>query len=222
MPLQNICEYCLLKIRLILDNLEKRIINQWHLYNMQTNLHNPNDTDDKQPPQEQPHEYNCDCRECQIKFGSLPLLVQVIECQEKSAEASNTMGSTSLSSEKATTNNKVNTSSGSAIDLPEPSTSSAHSSNTRKSMTCPHCSKSFTHRGDFNKHIRTHTGEQPYKCEICNKRFAHTSNLNRHLKVHSGDRPYVCTVCNKNFNRKDKLDLHKKTKRCKKFSEKQM
>ncbi|RZC38146.1 zf-H2C2 2 domain containing protein [Asbolus verrucosus] len=105
------------------------------------------------------------------------------------------------------------------LDEPQPSTSHDVSPKTsRKFMKCVHCEKKFTHKGDLNKHMRKHTGEQPFTCSVCDRKFAHTSNLARHMRLHSGDRPFSCEICNKNFSRKDKLELHRKSKCCKKTS----
>lgn len=79
-----------------------------------------------------------------------------------------------------------------------------------KIIQCQFCEKKFTHRGDFNKHLRKHTGEQPFSCDVCHKKFAHTSNLNRHRLVHTGELPFECEKCHKKFNRKDKLAAHKR------------
>lgn len=107
-------------------------------------------------------------------------------------------------------------------NLSEPSTSGFSGkvpSKTIKIMNCEHCQKTFTHRGDLNKHLRSHTGEQPFVCPVCQRRFTHTSNLQRHLRVHSGDKPFRCERCNRDFGRKDKLLLHQKTKLCMKHSQ---
>ena len=145
--------------------------------------------------QEEPHtdKYNCKCVNCQKKFGSLPLLVEVIEQNEDKTERN--------------------------VNEPVPSTSREMSpKSSRKLMKCTHCDKMFTHKGDYNKHLRKHTGEQPFTCSICDRKFAHTSNLARHMRLHSGDRPFTCETCQKNFSRKDKLEQHRKSKSCKKTS----
>lgn len=91
----------------------------------------------------------------------------------------------------------------------------------RRNLNCTQCDKVFTHRGDLNKHLRTHSGERPYECPHpnCTKRFAHSSNLRRHTVVHSGDKPFNCDKCGRNFNRKDKLQLHQQTRLCRKRSQ---
>ncbi|XP_019767922.2 transcription factor E4F1 [Dendroctonus ponderosae] len=107
-------------------------------------------------------------------------------------------------------------------DRDQPSTSQGFTGqledepNSRKiRKVCCHCSKEFTHTGDFKKHLRTHTKERPFSCLQCDKSFPHSSNLRRHQRSHINDRPYKCEHCAKEFNRKDKLVSHRKSKACK-------
>lgn len=257
------------------------------------------------------HDYNCDCFKCQSKYGSLPLLVQVIEdqrtfptqermassppdildesardfqyekssghfshdetssgflekgtpfhcsnedtssdilqtdsSQEESCECSqeemlvdiyapststqcqDPLGESTQTLQTYQHNTVSYEASTSSSHLPEkypknlrrsPSTSPLRSS--VRQLVCPHCGKVLTHKGDFNKHLRKHTGEQPFSCTICDKKFAHTSNLARHLRVHSGDRPFECSICGKKFSRRDKMQMHQKSKLCRKHQE---
>lgn len=138
------------------------------------------------------HEYNCQCDKCNDKYGNLPLLVKVIEESEGESVSR---------------------------DIYDQPSTSAVQLKTKKEITCNVCDKKFSHKGDYNKHLRKHTGEQPYKCDICFKKFSHTSNLSRHLKLHSGEKPFECGVCNKKFSRKDKLLSHQKSRLCRKKSD---
>lgn len=153
------------------------------------------DQDAATEEEEQDHEYNCQCNKCSDKYGNLPLLVRVIEQHEKGASGS------------------------SVEDINQPSSSTAANSRSKTELCCSVCDKKFSHKGDFNKHLRKHTGEQPYKCDVCNKKFAHTSNLSRHLKLHSGIKPFECNVCQKRFSRKDKLISHQKSRSCRRKSD---
>lgn len=84
-----------------------------------------------------------------------------------------------------------------------------HASSTR--FTCPHCNKGFTNQQNYQGHIRSHTGERPYRCLVCSKAFTTPKALSRHRLVHQGTKTHKCTQCGKAFL--ELCDLKRHTKR---------
>lgn len=53
---------------------------------------------------------------------------------------------------------------------------------TRKIFPCNVCGKVSQSKRDMEKHMRTHTGERPYKCPTCTYATGDQSTLRRHQK----------------------------------------
>ncbi|XP_061750695.1 zinc finger protein OZF-like [Nerophis ophidion] len=79
---------------------------------------------------------------------------------------------------------------------------------TMQTVCCSVCGKSFTQNKYLSKHMQTHTGEKLFDCSVCAKRFSLKRYLTEHMKTHVQDKAFCCTVCGKSFYSKLGLSRH--------------
>ena len=78
----------------------------------------------------------------------------------------------------------------------------------RNRYHCNVCNRSFSGKQHFEYHMRTHSGEKPFKCNVCGKAFRAKHSLKNHTRIHTGERPYQCKVCGKWFRQLGVMKNH--------------
>ena len=77
----------------------------------------------------------------------------------------------------------------------------------KSSVSCPECGR-FFQKNNLIEHLRSHTGERPFKCRHCSKTFSSPNSLRRHLIDHIGIKPIPCKECGKTFKKQNMYNLH--------------
>ena len=75
---------------------------------------------------------------------------------------------------------------------------------------CEICQKSFSNKGNLERHKVHHLGNYKFFCGICRKGFSMKYRHEEHMMVVHEGRRFYCDYCGKGFNSKDALSSHKR------------
>ena len=76
----------------------------------------------------------------------------------------------------------------------------------RKSYSCFCCNKSFAIKSRMECHVRTHTGDKPFRCSLCKKSYSQSGHLHFHMRT-----VHLCPLCSTAFSGYKKLKKHWRT-----------
>ena len=119
-----------------------------------------------------------------IQWKHLDVSVCVVDCCKDASTTTTTTNHPSGSSSIGVNEN----------DMYHPHKTDRLLSTTNKRHVCEHCGKQFKHKGNFNMHVSTHTGERPYSCDRCEFKCAQRHSHNTHAHTYRGKTILLCCV----------------------------
>lgn len=83
-------------------------------------------------------------------------------------------------------------------------------SDSQSSYICPKCSRCYSSKRSFDRHVSSHDGKR-FTCEECGKYFVQLKELIEHSKLHvvkEKPKAVLCKICNRNFRKTDTMVRH--------------
>ncbi|CAG0893646.1 unnamed protein product [Cyprideis torosa] len=93
--------------------------------------------------------------------------------------------------------------------VPFPDLSKCRGRRRKLTYSCDMCGLKFNRKYNFERHLRSHTGEKPFDCKFCGRTFSDASGRDRHHLLHEGKhRQIECPLCSKKMRDKWTLENH--------------
>ena len=65
--------------------------------------------------------------------------------------------------------------------------------------------------GSYDRHIRMHEDNKPFKCSYCGKGFREACKRTVHERIHAGSKPFPCNLCSKSFRTSTQRMVHQRS-----------
>ncbi|CAG0919581.1 unnamed protein product [Notodromas monacha] len=77
---------------------------------------------------------------------------------------------------------------------------------------CGICGKVFEERKRLLRHVAVHdeTRVRKFECHMCELKFFEQCHLDNHLRTHTGERPFRCPDCGKSYTQFSALNRHRR------------
>lgn len=133
------------------------------------------------------------CEECQKTFRTYHQLVlhSRVHKRDRGGEYSPTSSSADVKTPRAAPQDPAEEAHEEALEENLISGEDGLDRSKFRSKECSYCGKSFRSSYYLTVHMRTHTGEKPYKCVYCNYAAAQKTSLKYHYDRRHKDKPYV-------------------------------
>uniref|UniRef100_H3CH99 Ras-responsive element-binding protein 1 n=1 Tax=Tetraodon nigroviridis TaxID=99883 RepID=H3CH99_TETNG len=141
----------------------------------------PEGPEKEKPPGSPPEpEFKHACQVCQKSFRYATTLARHQRAHQEDDNSSEPPGGETAKEARAASRSDEEASEPKSADGGEPAGRRVD----KRKKICSVCGKRFWSLQDLTRHMRSHTGERPYKCQTCERTFTLKHSLVRHQRIH--------------------------------------